>query len=1011
MYNKEIKHGVRAITSTLTRTASAILVLSLVACGGGGSDDGGGDPGDLGPGGGIFGTGVHIEGTVSTQFMLADSSVEFKRESGETAAGAIDSNGTFEADEVPGSGAVLLRTTINNGSNLFALALPEDATDVSQNIHSYSDLVARNWFASNGLDIEAVFQSPGAISPLPSVAALRALEQTVSQITTDVQEDYNLDDVNLFNDAYLADGSGIDDFLVSNPVIINNGVINIFILDPNTNTQSQAASGIDVSDSLLDADNEAPSAPGGVRALPAASNEILLVWEPALDNVAISSYDIFRDGVLVDSTSFPVFSDIPLASGTQFTYTVVAVDSSGNQSVESQAVTAMTLASTDTTAPEAPTNLVLQPAVGGITVSWSQANTFDVASYQVNRMEGTGPLMEFVSVTTTFLTDTNVIGGTEYCYQITALDASLNTSEPTEILCAIAGGEAVTGTPEPGPDPVVTDPSLLNAPLVDVSGVACTTELPFTSINQDTTLEADCYLSNTNLTVSAGNLTLEPGVIIKFGAGDALRVNNGGSLTAEGTAQSPIVLTAIDPTPGFWDGVEIFGSNSLRNSLQFVQIEYGGGGSGSDEANVELLSISSNLGRLSISNSTLQHSAGFGFDSSSNTLLDEFSNMRVTNNRDAIQIAPNNLVALSAPLDLSGNEVDEISLSNSALDVPVQIMNFGFPYLVDGLDIEANVEILAGTVIRVISGEGVDVRGFDGGSLMISGTPEFPVIVTGEDPTPGSWDGIDYVFSNSANNVISNAVIEYGGSADNGGNIETSNATTDSRISLNNVTLSNALNFGFSFDDDTIIDGFDGVVSTANGVAGRVGVEEVGALNGSVAFTGNTLDRVEVFNSTVNVAQTWQPLGVPYFFEQGITAIAGLTIMPGTQLVFASGRELEVRSSAFLNALGTPGLPIVFTGAEPVAGFWEGIDFRFSTSPLNQMDNVIVQYGGEGNPSDNGNIELSCSGGSFSLLELSNAQILDSSGWGVYLGGTNCVVSLGENITGSGNASGFINVP
>jgi len=61
--------------------------------------------------------------------------------------------------------------------------------------------------------------------------------------------------------------------------------------------------------------------------------------------------------------------------------------------------------------------------------------------------------MEYVSVTTPFLTDTNVIGGTEYCYQVIALDASFNASEPTEILCAIAGGEVVTGSPDP--DPVV----------------------------------------------------------------------------------------------------------------------------------------------------------------------------------------------------------------------------------------------------------------------------------------------------------------------------------------------------------------------------------------------------------------------------------------------------------------------------------------------------------------------------------------------------------------------------
>ena len=165
-----------------------------------------------------------------------------------------------------------------------------------------------------------------------------------------------------------------------------------------------------------------------------------------------------------------------------------------------------------------------------------------------------------------------------------------------------------------------------------------------------------------------------------------------------------------------------------------------------------------------------------------------------------------------------------------------------------------------------------------------------------------------------------------------------------------------------------------------------------------------------MFNDVFDIEQTWQPLGVPYFLEQGIRAGAGLTLLPGTQLVFDSGRELHVSSTGFLNAIGTAAEPIVFTGAVPVAGFWEGIDFRFSTSPFNQMDHVVVQYGGEGQPGNNGNIELACSGGSFSRLELGNAQILDSSSWGIFLAAGDCELILGENVSGGRNASGFINM-
>jgi len=349
------RRGSTLVTKSITRVLTLILFLSLAACGGSSGDG----PDEDDPGGGIFGTGIQINGTVSTQFALIDDGVEYKRQSGETGSEAVQGNGTFAASDVTGTGAVLLRTTVNNGDRLYALALPEDAMQINQNIHSYSDLVARNWFASNGQDIDAVFDSGDELSPVPTAAALASLEQAVSQIFSNVQDDYDLQGANIFNDVYLADGSGIDEFLVVNPVLINNGVINIFFIDPSTNTQTQATSSLSVDSNLLLADTENPSAPAGIRALPAASNEIVVLWDPAFDNVAIARYDVFRDGELAGSTPFPVFSDLPVAPGVPFTYTVVAIDSSGNQSAASQAVTAETLDTPDSTAPTSPFNVLM----------------------------------------------------------------------------------------------------------------------------------------------------------------------------------------------------------------------------------------------------------------------------------------------------------------------------------------------------------------------------------------------------------------------------------------------------------------------------------------------------------------------------------------------------------------------------------------------------------------------------------------------------------------------------
>ena len=341
----------------------------------------------------------------------------------------------------------------------------------------------------------------------------------------------------------------------------------------------------------------------------------------------------------------------------------------------------------------------------------------------------------------------------------------------------------------------------------------------------------------------------------------------------------------------------------------------------------------------------------------------------------------------------------------------MQIADFGLPYQVDGMEIRSDLEILAGVEIKVTSDSEIDVDA-QGGTLMISGTPDNPVLITGVDPTPGSWRGIEYSFSNSANNTISNATIEYGGSGIDGANLDILSTTTSpGRIGLENVILRNSPNFGFSIDNGATITGFNGVVSTANGSPGRVSVNQVGGLSSNSFLTGNMVDQLVVDGSVLSTAQSWSTLDVPYFLEDGIDARAGLQLSPGMTLIFAGGEELDVDDEGFLSAIGTLTAPITFTGAEAVAGVWDGIRFGFSFNSMNVLDHVIVQNGGLGNADSNGNIEMNCTTNSPASLSLSNAQILDSSSWGIFLANNGCNLTLGENVTFAGNATGEINIP
>jgi len=78
--------------------------------------------------------------------------------------------------------------------------------------------------------------------------------------------------------------------------------------------------------------------PSQISALQGNANsdsQISLVWNPATDNVAISTYQIYRDGSLIGSSPTTNFSNVGLNPSTSYTYEILATDSSGNNGEKS----------------------------------------------------------------------------------------------------------------------------------------------------------------------------------------------------------------------------------------------------------------------------------------------------------------------------------------------------------------------------------------------------------------------------------------------------------------------------------------------------------------------------------------------------------------------------------------------------------------------------------------------------------------------------------------------------
>lgn len=104
-------------------------------------------------------------------------------------------------------------------------------------------------------------------------------------------------------------------------------------------------------------DTQAPTAPTNLMVTSVGLFNINLFWTASTDNVGVEGYKIFRNNIQIGdaytNTAFPTsYSDTIVSPSTTYSYTVSAFDTTGNNSAQSNTVTATTQSfSTFTSAP------------------------------------------------------------------------------------------------------------------------------------------------------------------------------------------------------------------------------------------------------------------------------------------------------------------------------------------------------------------------------------------------------------------------------------------------------------------------------------------------------------------------------------------------------------------------------------------------------------------------------------------------------------------------------------
>jgi chitodextrinase len=193
------------------------------------------------------------------------------------------------------------------------------------------------------------------------------------------------------------------------------GIISLFLI----------AAPIFVIKALAVTDTTPPSKPNGLTAMLNVGNQVILSWNPATDNTAVTGYTIMRNSNILANTTNTSYIDINAAANTNYSYSVLAYDAAGNVSLLSSTVSINTATSTDTIIPSTPANLTATTASSTqINLSWTVAtDNVAVVGYTILRNN----VIIANSINNNF-SDTSVLPNTTYSYTVLAFDAAGNLS-------------------------------------------------------------------------------------------------------------------------------------------------------------------------------------------------------------------------------------------------------------------------------------------------------------------------------------------------------------------------------------------------------------------------------------------------------------------------------------------------------------------------------------------------------------------------------------------------------
>ncbi|MDQ7779968.1 MAG: fibronectin type III domain-containing protein, partial [Planctomycetota bacterium] len=204
-------------------------------------------------------------------------------------------------------------------------------------------------------------------------------------------------------------------------------------------------------------DTTPPASPTGIVLTP-GDKQMTVRWQPNTEP-DLAGYNVYysaspwtlANAALIPATSFQYVVS-GLTNGVSYSFIVTAVDTAGNESVQSAAVSA--IPAPDTTPPAPPTGLVVMPGHEKVTLTWNYSLEPDIAGYNVYYSSSpwiqANPVLIPLSVAPPWYTVMNLQNGTTYLFVVTAVDTSGNESAHSDQVSATPTTDTTAPLPPTG---------------------------------------------------------------------------------------------------------------------------------------------------------------------------------------------------------------------------------------------------------------------------------------------------------------------------------------------------------------------------------------------------------------------------------------------------------------------------------------------------------------------------------------------------------------------------------